>query len=185
VLTLDDPRWPSLNHRHWADGGPSGIEDAPFVPDELRYLRANPTDTKRFEDLWPYLCSEDTAWPAAYAAVPHIVAIAEGLRPADRGNYLYVVGYIVMCSGDYGQVSKGLPADAATAYREALPTELTLLTEQLATPHDLIDTRYHLAAAAALKGHIGLAELLNNLDFYAECQECGEPMIDLPEGLSR
>lgn len=61
---------------------------------------------------------------------------------------------------------------------------MTLLTEQLAIPHDLITTRYYLAATAALKGHIGLAELLNNLDFYTECQECGEPMIDLPDGLT-
>jgi len=115
--------------------------------------------------------------------VPHLVAIAEGLRPADRDNYLYVVGYIVMCSGDYGDVSTGLPDDIATAYREALPTALTLLTEQLATRQGLLGTRYFLAAAAALKGHIGLGELLNDLDFYAECQECGEPMTDLPAGL--
>lgn len=26
--------------------------------------------------------------------------------------------------------------------------------------------------------------LLNNLDFYTECQECGEPTIDLPDGLA-
>jgi hypothetical protein len=69
VLTLDDPRWPSLDHRGWSDGGRSGDDDAPFVPDELRYLQGNPTDRARFTALWPYLCSEDTAWPAAYAAV--------------------------------------------------------------------------------------------------------------------
>jgi len=184
VLTLDDPRWPSLDHRGWSDGGRSRDEDAPFVPDELRHLQANPTDRARFQVLWPYLCSEDTSWPAAYAAVPYLVAIAEGLRPADRGDYLYVVGLIVMCSGEYGHVWPGIPDDVTTAYRAALPTALTLLTEQLATPHGLTDTRYYLAAAAALKGHTGLAELLNDLNFYTECQECGEPMIDLPDGLT-
>ena len=180
VLSLDDPRWLSLDHRNWSEGRRSEDDpQIPFVPDELRRLAANPTDHERFEDLWPYLASEDTAWPAAYAAVPHLVAIAQGLRPHERGNYLYVVGWIVICSGAYGETGRDVPADVADAYRKALSTALELLIEQLATPHKYIDTRYLLAATAALKGHAGLGELLNNLDTYAECQSCGEPVFDL------
>lgn len=118
-----------------------------------------------------------TAWPAAYAAVPHLVAIASGVPPADRGNYLYVVGWIVICSGAYGDTGAGVPDDVADAYREALPAALELLAEQLATPTKHIDTRYLLAATAALKGHVALAEVLNNLDYYADCQACGEPVL--------
>lgn len=178
MLPLDDPRWPALDHRNWSKG--HGGSDAPYVPDELRRLHAHPGDRERFDDLWPYLCSEGTAWPAAYAAVPHIVRIARGLPAAERDDYLYVVGLVVMCSGDLGDVSTGLPDDIADAYRRVLPEALALLGETLvAGDHDEITTRYLLAATAALKGHGAYAEILNDLDVHAECQSCGEPMLEL------
>ncbi|MEU9187376.1 hypothetical protein AB0D14_23115 [Streptomyces sp. NPDC048484] len=182
MISLDDPRWPALDHRGWSKG--QGAPDAPFIPDELRHLVADPTNAGRFNDLWPYLCSEGTAWPAAYAAVPHLVAIARALPPAgsERDDYLYVVGLVAMCSGELGEVPADLPDDIADTYRQALPETLTLLTETLATgEHDQITTRYLLAATAALKGHPEYAEILNDLDVFAECQSCGEPMLELPE----
>ncbi|MGC5561576.1 hypothetical protein ACPYPG_01870 [Streptomyces sp. FR-108] len=182
MISLDDPRWPDLDHRGWSKG--RGAPDAPFVPDELRQLAADPTNGERFSDLWPYLCSEGTAWPAAYAAVPHLVTLARGLPAArsERDDYLYVVGLVAICSGELGEVPDDLPADIADAYRQALPEALALLAETLVTAeHDQTATRYLLAAMAALKGHPEYAEILNELDVYAECQSCGEPMLELPE----
>jgi hypothetical protein len=184
-MSLDDPRWPELGHRNWSPGQRPGDDPSvPFVPEELRLLLGNPADHERFADLWPYLCSEDTPWPAAYAATPYLVELAGRLRPAERGDYLYVVGLIVMCSGTYEWAHPGLPADVAAAYRQALPRALTLLSEQLATAHDLMDTRYLLAAAAALKGHAELGKFLNDLDLYAECQACGAELLDLPDDVA-
>jgi hypothetical protein len=184
MLSLDDPRWLGLGHRNWSPGQQPGDDpDVPFVPEELRRLMSDPADFARFTDLWPYLCSEDTAWPAAYAAVPYLVELAGRLRPAERGDYLYVVGFIVICSGPYGQVSAGLPEDIAAAYRQALPKALSLITEQLATAQSLLDTRYYLAATAALKGFPEFGEFLNNLEASLECQECGEVIGGLPNGL--
>ncbi|RGC67672.1 hypothetical protein C5N14_17985 [Micromonospora sp. MW-13] len=176
MLPLDDPRWPDLDHRGWSAG--RGGPDAPFVPDELRQLRADPTDRGRFSDLWPYLCSEGTAWPAAYAAVPHLVDIARQLPAAGRDEYLIVVGLVATCSRGYGQTSDGLPDDITTAYRHALPEALALLAETLAgARHDETTTRYLLSAVAALKGHPELAEVLDDLD-TVECPACGEPVFD-------
>jgi hypothetical protein len=182
MISLDDSRWPALDHRNWSGG--HGGPDAPFVPDELRRLTADPSDGERFGDLWPYLCSEGTAWPAAYAAVPHLVALARVLPPArtERDDYLYVVGLVAMCSGERGEVPADLPADIADAYHQALPEALALLTQTLAAgTHDQSTTGYLLAATAALKGHPEYADILNDLDVYAECQSCGEPMLELPE----
>ena len=68
MLPLDDPRWLELGHRSWSPGQcPGDDPGAPFVPQELSGLLAEPTDFGRLNDLWPYLCSEDTAWPAAVA----------------------------------------------------------------------------------------------------------------------
>ena len=165
MLALDDPRWLSLDHRGWVAGKRYKRDhDAPFVPDELRRLMANPVDHDRFWRLWPYLCSEGTAWPAAYAAVPYLVAIARRLRPEQRGYYLYVVGLVVMCSGPYGNTPHNLPDDIAAAYRLSLPDARTLLTQQLAEVHGLVDTLHLLAATAALKGHTELGNTLNDLD---------------------
>ncbi|MFF3855488.1 hypothetical protein [Micromonospora sp. NPDC002575] len=176
MLSLDDPRWSELDHRSQSAGRRS--PDAPSVPAELRALRADPTDQERFSDLWPYLCSEGTAWPAAYAAVPHLVDIARALAPGERDEYLIVVGLVVACSGEYGEVSNDLPDDLAEDYRRALPEALPLLAETMAGgPHDDVETRYLLATAAALKGHPELAELLNELDTI-ECPACGEPVFD-------
>ena len=184
MLPLDDPRWLDLGHRNWSPGQRPGDDPSvPFVPQELRRLQSDPADAGRFTDLWPYLCSEDTAWPAAYAAVPYLVELAGRLRPAERGDYLYVVGFVVICSGAYGRVPSGLPDDIAAAYRQALRAALPLITEQLATAHGLMDTRYYLAATAALKGYPEFGEFLNNLEASLECQACGETIDDLPEGL--
>jgi hypothetical protein len=46
-----------------------------------------------------------------------------------------------------------------------------------------VDTRYFLAATAALKGFPEFGEFLNNLDARLECQACGETIDDLPDGL--
>ena len=69
-----------------------------------------------------------------------------------------------MCSGAYGRTPGGLPADITAAYRHALPQALALLAETLTVPHDEATTRYLLAAAAALKGHPSLGDVLNDLD---------------------
>jgi enamine deaminase RidA (YjgF/YER057c/UK114 family) len=164
MLPLDDPRWPDLDHRGWSARTLFSDPDAPFVPAELRHLLANPADRQRFTALWPCLCSEGTAWPVAYAAVPYLVEIARQLSPAERFEHVYVIGLVVMCSGAYGRTPGGLPTDITAAYRHALPQALALLAETLTVPHDEATTRYLLAAAAALKGHPSLGDVLNGLD---------------------
>lgn len=174
MLVLDDPRWRELDHRGWSAGRASVYEaGAPFVPDELRYLLANPADQQRFSALWPYLCSEGTAWPAAFAAVPYLIEIAHQLPPADRFEYVFVVGLVVMYSGAYGHTPDGLPADITVAYQGALPQALTLLADTLTAPHDESTTQFLLAAAAALKGHLALGNTLDSLGSVTRCQYCG------------
>jgi len=52
------------------------------------------------------------------------------------------------------------PPPTGTPSRQAL----ALLAETLTVPHDEATTRYLLAAAAALKGHPSLGDVLNDLD---------------------
>jgi hypothetical protein len=177
MLDLDDNRWKELDHRGWANGTRSELDlDAPFVPDELRILMAAPLDLDRFTTLWPYLCSECTTWPAAYAAAPYLVEIASKLSPSERYEYVVVVGQIATYASP--QEIKPYLADS---YRNALEKALPLLSETMLVSHNPTDTRYLLSAAAALKGHPELGEILASLDVFTECPECGAENFELSE----
>ena len=162
-LSLDDPRWASLMTRNGRGA---------YVPSELRALLARPGDIRRFSSLWPALCSEDTAWPAAYAALPYVLEIARALRPVERVEHLYFIGYVGMCE-ESGEV----PDYLADAYRETLHGALPLLAETLTSAAlGEEDTRYLLAACAALKGHGNLGVAIDSLG--DGCPHCGQGLLD-------
>jgi hypothetical protein len=176
MLPLDDPRWKELNHRNWSGGKRSDwAPDAPYVPEELSELVKNPADRKRFNNLWPYLCSEGTAWASAYAAVPYAVALSKRLPPEQRLEYLCFVGLVVMCSCPDQGGSFEIKPYLLKGYQQALVEALLLLAETLLARHDVMETRYLLATAAALKGHGKLGKVLEDLDcICGECPKCGE-----------
>jgi hypothetical protein len=176
LLPLDDARWKDLDHRNWSHGKRSPwAPDAPYVPDELSELVKDPADLDRFDNLWPWLCSEGTTWAAAYAAVPYIVAFAKGLPPEHRFDYLCFVGLVVTHSCPERGESFDIKDFLVEGYRRALSEALPLICETLASRHDITQTRYLLAAVAALKGHCKLAEVLQNMDCVCgECPKCGE-----------
>ena len=143
-----------------------------YVPDELRALLAHPSDTKRFTSLWPALCSEDTAWPAAYAALPYILEIARALEPGERVEHLYFIGYVRMC-----EESEDIPEYLVDAYRQTLHETLLPLAETLVSARlDEEATRYLLAAFAAIKGYGNLGVVIDSLD--GGCPHCGEALFE-------
>ena len=176
MLPLGDPRWKELNHRGWTSGERYHLDpEAPYAPEELAKLLERPSDIKRFQNLWPYLCSEGTAWAAAYAAVPYVVELARRLSPEQRLEHLYFLGLVVMCSCPECGESFAIKPYLKQSYEQALAETLPLLAETLVCRHELTDTRYLLAAAAALKGHAKLGGVLNHLDcICGECPKCGE-----------
>lgn len=106
------------------------------------------------------------------------------LRPEQRFDYLCVIGLIVIdsCpeSGESCEIKDFLAGDYKGALAEALP----LILETLASRHDVTQTRYLLAAVAALKGHCKLAAALRDMDcICAECPKCGECIY--PEELQK
>lgn len=183
MLSLDDPRWKELNHRGWTRGARSHFDpDAPSVPDELAQLLKNPCDIQRFDSLWPYLCSEGTAWAAAYAVTPYTVELARQVPLDQRFNYLYFIGLVLVCSCPEEGDSFAIKPYLADSYRRSLAEAIPLLAETLVIPHDLTESRYLLAAMAALKGHVKLGRVLNHLDcICGRCPRCGEDVF--PEEL--
>jgi hypothetical protein len=176
LLPLDDPRWRDLDHRNWANGRRSEwAPDAPFVPDELAKLVENPADIERFRKLWPWLCSENATYAAAYAAVPYMVMLAKRLPPEQRFEYLCVIGLVVADATPEQEGHLGLKDYLLEGYERALGEALPLIAETLTGPHNVTETRYLLAAVAALKGHKKLARVLQDMDAVnGECPKCGE-----------
>lgn len=87
MLPLDDPRWRGLDHRGRSHRAPALFDlEAPEVAVELAALLDDPSDLRRFQTLWPYLCSEGTSWPASHGAAPYVVEIARRLPPPTASN---------------------------------------------------------------------------------------------------
>jgi hypothetical protein len=169
MLALNSPRWATLEVR-------SG--SASTVPTEITYLLEHPNDEERLADLSSELCSEDTAWSAAYAAVPYLLEIARKQSLEARGYALVSIGFVVLCSGD-----SPVPDDLQAAYRDAVSSTLPLLLETMHLPAPLEDLRYQFLAVAALKGHLALAERMNVLDADIACPECDQSLGDVFEAL--
>jgi hypothetical protein len=167
MLALNSPRWATLEVRSGSAVG---------VPSEITFLLEHPDDTERFADLSSELCSEDTTWSAAYAAVPYLLEIARKQSLEARGYALVSIGFVVMCSAD-----TVVPDDLWAAYRGAVSSTLPLLLETMHLPVSGDDLRYQFLAVAALKGHLALAELMNVLDADMVCPECNQPLGDVFE----
>jgi hypothetical protein len=168
-LPLDAAEWPLLPHRNGSG------EHVARVP---RHLVNKPDDRSAFSDLAPYLASEDTAWPAAYAAVPHLVRIAAKASIKMRSYYLLWVGYIEMCgSAEHREVPESLTAAVQKAYRRSLVAALPLLTQTFAELEDNSELQHLLAALAALRGDKQLACVINYL--HMGCPHCGEDLLDV------
>jgi hypothetical protein len=173
MLALNSPRWQELQIRSGSAVG---------VPSEITHLLEHPDDGERFADLSSELCSEDTTWSAAYAAVPYLLEIARK-QPLEAREYALVsIGLIVMCSGN-----TVVPDDLRAAYQAANSSALPLLLETMHLPVSGEDLRYQFLAVAALKGHLALAELMNVLDADISCPECNQSLGDVFEafGIAR
>jgi hypothetical protein len=113
-----------------------------------------------------------------------LVVISKRLEPAQRFEYLYVVGLIAMCSCPSDGESFAIKPYLMTSYRAALAEALSMMGETLVCRHDVTETRYLLASAAALMGHPMLGTVLNHLDcICGECPKCQERVY--PEELQQ
>ena len=78
MLSPTDPRWKRLSHAY----GPA--TNIPALLERARSdLRPAHVEKTPWHDLWSALCHQGAAYSASYAAVPHLVAIAEARRGTD------------------------------------------------------------------------------------------------------
>lgn len=164
MLALESSRWAELK----ASPGGNGELTRQLLTD------ARAGDASAFDELLHQVCHQLTPGDVAYAAVPHLVSMAESASVSDRVRALTIVGWVVAASS---RAAPPVPQDLEPAYQQshapALALSLRTLEEPSLDRNDVLDL---LGIVAALRGN---GEVAIHLFFHdgaanLSCPECGE-----------
>ena len=162
MLSLTDPKWSELQ---------STYGDGTRVAELLSHAESGVPFDRWYHDLFQELCHQYTVSEAAYAALPHLVALAQPDEAA-RKHLLVLAGscYAFSQLPDAPPIPAGLEEEWHAAAREATPLlAVVLSTDQLPEP----DLRYLFMSLAAVRGHYSLALAIEALDCESQCPNCG------------
>jgi hypothetical protein len=155
VIPLDSPQWRELKHAY----GP-----ATDTPQLLRDLERFPVSDGRAEPwftLWSSLCHQGNVYPASFAAVPHIVRVL-ATAPARAGFDFFLLPACI----EVARSRKSVPVlqDLSAPYAEAI-SNLPILAGAAAVEREWDDSFLCsvLSAIAVAKGHLGVAEAVQEL----------------------
>lgn len=143
MLSLDSPRWKELRHAYGsAEHVPALIraiaaEATPRYSDHPAKARSNPTP---WDEVYSSLCHQGSAYSATYAALPHIVQIAERDGVAMRAETMILAGTILLHNNP-DDVPDDLAEDFEKAIADIRKSSLTTLRE---APLDYPGTLSHL-----------------------------------------
>ena len=161
MIPLDDPRWRELK-------GGYGIQYDVSV--DLRSLEAG---QNVWEILWQELHHQGDLGEASYAAVPHLVRIAESALRRDW-NFFGLVSLIEI--ERHRKSNPPIPTWLKSDYDEALVRLLVLALKELAVSSDAVTVRSALAAIALAKNNHKLGALLAHFD-SSEIDELAEEKL--------
>jgi hypothetical protein len=158
MLGLDDPHWSRLSHAYGA---------ATDIPALLRTLALSTGPSPGYEDepwftLWSSLCHQGDAYDAAYAAVPHVVAIAAS-APGPIDFSFFELPAAIEIARQNGR-APAIPAELQTAYLAALASLPDCIAAHRNDHWDEAMLLSVCAAQAVSKGHFRAAEAIMNLD---------------------
>ena len=156
MLELDSPRWRELAQAH------GSAEDIPRL---LEALQAHDGAVERAElwyGVWATLCPDGRVSEAAYAAVPHLLAITMARGGAERGAAVHVAAEVEIQRHSAG--APPIPDDLVPAYARAIESLPSVVAELATEPWDRARARVLAAALLAAKRHPALARALLALD---------------------
>ena len=151
MIAPDSPAWAQLQDAYGA---------ASDIPDLLRQLATNPrpmkADDQPWHSLWSALCHQEDVYTASYAAVPHIVHLAE-LHP-DKATMSY---FLLPTAIEIDRVAgrgPALPLELEQEYFESLKHLGGIAAQQLEETTDGLRLRYLRGAVAIGQGDTELAD---------------------------
>jgi hypothetical protein len=168
LLPLDSPEWTSLRHVY----GPA--TDTPRHLCALYSGRLADLSSGPLKELLDSLYHQGDPDTAAYAALPHLVSLAEARSGSERRELLHLVGWL---EESRTENRPPIPEALAPAYFRAREVARKLLWEMLRERcNDPIELRYLFGEIAACSGHQKLADVLFSLDiiYQAYLESTGE-----------
>jgi hypothetical protein len=165
MLSLNSPLWKELTHAY------GSATDIPGLLEQLK--SAGPqkeSDSEPWFSLWSSLCHQYDVYTASYAAVPHIVTIADSKPANERLDHLFLTTSIEAFRhlGD----APPIPSELKEAYQLAIQHASRLILECLQLHWQEPDYRILLGALAISRGHPRLGNGIYELGEEIECPNC-------------
>jgi hypothetical protein len=163
LLPLDDPLWDQFQGNYSSGANVANL---------LTAAKSGAPVDKWYDDIFQELMHQYTLSEVAYAAVPHLVEIAEKNRDL-RLEIMVLVGACYAHSTDPGvpEIPSRLSDAWIDARQRSLPVILDVLSESQLSENEI---RYLLSSLAAIKGFNQMSIAIEALDTEVECPHCGE-----------
>lgn len=165
MLELDNPRWSELTHAYGA------ASDIPALLKQLETARP-PADwqSEPWFSLWSALCHQQDVYPASYAALPHIVALASARRGAERLEHVNFIASVEAFR--HRKNAPPIPPDLEGDYLSAVERATSLILECLESNWSEAEYKVLLGALAVLRGQYKLGAAIFELEEEIECSAC-------------
>lgn len=152
MLALDSPRWRELTQAHGT------AEDIPRLLAALVTMEEVQARTELWFGLWATLCPDGRLHDAAYAAVPHVLAITRVMGAAERGAAMHLAAEVE--SLRHGGMAPPIPHDLVPAYAMAIESLPSRVAEMAAVAWDAEMGQVMAAALLAGKRQPSLARAI-------------------------
>jgi hypothetical protein len=154
-LDLASPRWSALMQAY------GSAEDIPRLLDALTTVERDAERAELWFGVWATLCPDGRVYTAAYAAVPHLLALTSEQGSAERGAAIHVAAEVETLRHTSG--APPIPDDLVLSYAMAIESLPTRVTELASEPWDAATAQVMAAALLAGKRHPALARVILSL----------------------
>lgn len=155
MLPLTSPRWSDLQQAH------GSAEDIPRLLEALAQLDGERERAELWFGVWSTLCPDERVYSAAYAAVPHILAIGTARSGAELVAALHVIAQIESHRHIVG--APPIPEDLILAYAASVESMPDLVAASVRVPWDALTAQILAAALAVGKRQPALGRAILSL----------------------
>lgn len=148
-LALESPRWRELDQAH------GSAEDIPRLLEALAIVKGERERAELWFGIWATLCPDGRVYSAAYAAVPHLLAITQQMELDERVAAMHVVAAVEVARHQPGAPS--VPDDLVMAYALAIESLPLRVVQMTAAKWDAVNAQILAATLLVGKRQPGLA----------------------------
>ena len=142
MLALSSARWHELSQAH------GSAEDIPRLLEALASMEGERERAELWYGVWATLCPDGPAVTAAYAAIPHLLTIADLRAAGEQVSSLHVAATVEMNRHLPG--APAIASDLVESYAEAVESLPRRVADLASQPWDA--TAAQILAAALLVG---------------------------------